>query len=133
MYFNTAALARRLENEWATAFKPFGLAPPQAFMLRAVLKSPGISVSQLAIDLSVSKPTVTRALNGLAVKGLIKREPIEHDARQIAVCPTNEAKQIDSAINKASANVTKKLKNLLGDEIFVEFVKEVRTIRTALK
>jgi len=38
LYFNTSALARRLEREWTVAFKPFDLTPPQAFTLRAVLE-----------------------------------------------------------------------------------------------
>jgi hypothetical protein len=42
IYFNTTALARALEREWTAAYKPFGLTPPQGFMLRAVLAKPGI-------------------------------------------------------------------------------------------
>ena len=38
LYFNTTALARVLERQWAEAFKPFDLTPPQAFLLRAVLE-----------------------------------------------------------------------------------------------
>ena len=37
LYFNTTALARVVEREWAAAFKPFGLTPPQGFLLRLVL------------------------------------------------------------------------------------------------
>jgi len=73
MYFNTAALARRLEQEWALAFKPFDLAPPQAFMLRAVLETPGALQFELADVLAISRPTATRALHGLAAKKMIVR------------------------------------------------------------
>ena len=41
-YFNTTALARILEREWTRAFKPFGLTPSQAFMLRVVLEKPAL-------------------------------------------------------------------------------------------
>ena len=76
MYFNTAALARRLEREWAVAFKPFGLAPPQAFMLRAVIQAPGALQFELAQTLAISRPTATRALNGLAAKKMIDRKSV---------------------------------------------------------
>lgn len=132
MYFNTAALTRRLEIEWAKAFKPFDLAPPQAFMLRTILKSPGVSVSKLAVDLSISKPTVTRSLDGLVAKGLITRESIEHDARQIAIYPTENAKKIERSLNDASAIVTMNIKSILGDEMFAKFVNDVRLIKNAL-
>ena len=74
LYFNTAALARMLEKAWAEAFRPFDLAPPQAFMLRAVLDHPGRSPSELAQIMVIAKPTATRCLDGLCAKGLVERE-----------------------------------------------------------
>jgi len=65
LYFNTQALARVLEREWAKSFKPFGLTPSQGFMLRAVLNQPGLLQSELAQVLAISRPTTTRGLDGL--------------------------------------------------------------------
>lgn len=133
MYFNTSALARRLEREWAVAFKPFALAPPQAFVLRAVLAQPGASLFELADTLAISRPTATRALDGLASKGLITRLSSDRDARQIAVHPTPSALSMAAGLNDASARVTKKLKRLLGDQAFDGLVREIRGVRSALK
>ncbi len=133
MYFNTSALARRLEREWATAFKPFGLAPPQAFVLRAVLKRPGSSLAELADTLAISRPTATRALDGLAAKKLIARQATNRDGRQIAVHPTAAAEDMAVGLNEASAKVTRRLKKLLGDSAFDDLVIEIRGVRSALK
>lgn len=133
MYFNTAALARRLEREWALAFKRFGLAPPQAFMLRAILEAPGALQFELAQTLAISRPTATRALGGLAAKKMIIRRPSDEDGRHIAIYPTANAIAIASSLNEASAKVTKRLKNLLGDATFAGVVKEIRGVRSALK
>jgi len=63
LYFNTTALARVVEREWAAAFKPFGLTPPQGFLLRLVLGRPGLSQYQLATELTIARPTATRLLD----------------------------------------------------------------------
>jgi MarR family transcriptional regulator, temperature-dependent positive regulator of motility len=133
MYFNTSALARRLEREWALAFKPFDLAPPQAFMLRAVLKAPGTLQFELANTLAISRPTATRALDGLAAKKMITRLPTDGDGRHMAVYPTAGAIAIATGLNDASAKVTKRLKKLLGEAAFVDMVEEIRVVRAALK
>ena len=133
MYFNTAALARRLEREWALAFKQFGLAPPQAFMLRAILEAPGALQFELAKTLAISRPTATRALDGLAAKKMIIRQPTDQDGRHMAVYPTANAIAIASSLNEASAKVTKRLKKLLGDATFTGVVEEIRGVRSALK
>ena len=43
LYFNATSLARKLERLWSQAFRPFGLTPAQAFMLRVILDQPGAS------------------------------------------------------------------------------------------
>ncbi|NTV13599.1 MAG: MarR family transcriptional regulator [Desulfobulbaceae bacterium] len=133
MYFNTAALARALEREWAAAFKPLGLAPPQAFMLRAVIRRPGLFQSELANALAISRPTATRGLDGLAAKGFIDRQPTGQDGRQIAIHPTEHAIAIATRLDEASAKVTERLKKQLGESFFQDLVAEMRDVRTALK
>lgn len=133
MYFNTSALARRLEREWAAAFRPLGLAPPQGFVLRAVLQQPGISPSRLANEFAISRPTATRALDGLEAKGLVVRAIDEGDTRQVTVLPTDEARAIESALNAASAQVTKRLKKALGEAVFATLVNDIRGVHSALK
>ena len=133
IYFNTAALARRLEREWALAFKQFGLAPPQAFMLRAILAAPGMLQFKLANTLAISRPTATRALDGLTVKKMIVRQSTDHDGRHMAIYPTADAIAIASGLNEASAKVTRRLKKLLGNAAFEDVVEEIRSVRSALK
>ena len=76
LYFNTTALARVLEREWTKAFKPFGLTPSQAFMLRAILDKPGLLQSELAAGLAISRPTATRSLDG-SITGKVAVMPSE--------------------------------------------------------
>lgn len=132
LYFNTSALARKLDRVWAEAFAPFDLTPPQGFMLRAIVDRPGMLQSALSAAMSVSRPTATRALDGLEAKRLIERRRTEADGRETAIFPTPEAVGIGAALNEASGAVTARLKRLLGGTEFAETVAKIRRVRSTL-
>lgn len=132
MYFNTSALARRLDREWGEAFAPFRLTPPQGFMLRAIIERPGMVQSELALEMSIARPTATRALDGLERLGLMERRPRESDGREVAVYPTRKGAALRGGLNEAAAAVTKRLQRLVGEDVFSDTVSRVKSIRSAL-
>lgn len=132
LYFNTSALARQLEREWTHAFAVLELTPAQGFTLRAVMDKPGSLQSEIAQLLSIARPTATRVLDGLTAKGLIERRDSDRDGREFHIYPTTQALHIRDALIAASGKVTKRLKKLLGDEVFADTVTKVRGVRSAL-
>jgi DNA-binding MarR family transcriptional regulator len=132
LYFNTTALARLLEKEWTAAFASFGLTPPQAFLLRLVLDRPGLSQRELADAMTIARPTATRALDGLELRKLIRRWAGDADAREQHIHPTPAAEAIRGALNAASGNVTRRLKQLLGPQVFEQTVGKIRDVRAAI-
>lgn len=133
LYFNTSALARRLDLAWSAAFEPFNVTPPQGFLLRAVLDHPGISPHELADALVISRPTATRLLDGLEVKGFIKRVPSEEDGRESFIHPTAKSIALKIGLNEASAAVTRRFKKRLGEAGFADVVGKIRGIHRALR
>ena len=133
LYFNTAALARRLERQWAEVFEAFDLTTPQAFMLRAVLDRPGMLQSELSQELSIARPTTTRALDGLEQKGYIERRRSAGDGRETFIFPTAEAIRLKTSLNEASGTVTTKLRKTLGSAEFTATVSRIRSARSALR
>lgn len=133
LYFNTTALARRLEREWVQAFAPFDLSPPQAFMLRAIMARPGLLQRELADELSIARPTATRALDFLQDKGLVERRGHAGDGREVGLHPTDKAIALHDALNEASGAVTRKLKKELGTAVFTDTVVRIRGVRSALE
>jgi DNA-binding MarR family transcriptional regulator len=133
LYFNTTALARLVDKEWTIAFKPFGVTPSQGFMLRLVLKKPGLLQHQIADELTISRPTATRLLDGLQALKLVERRSIASDGRHWAVYPTADAEAVHAAINKASGEVTRRIQQNIGKENFDETVTRVRSVSNALK
>lgn len=133
LYFNTTALARVVEKEWASAFKPFGLTPPQGFMLRLILARPGLSQYELATELTISRPTATRLLDGLQALGLVERRDSDFDARHWSIFPTAAAEKIHTSLNAASGQVTQKIQRTVGKDNFLQTVDKVREVCSALK
>lgn len=132
LYFNTTALARVLEREWTRAFKPFGLTPSQAFMLRVVLENPALLQSELAKQLAIARPTATRTLDGLQKLGLVERRSTATDGREYAIHPTASALALKDSLNAASGAVTRRLKKELGAAHFDDTVTKVKQIRSTL-
>lgn len=133
LYFNTTALARVLEREWSRAFKPFGLTPAQAFMLRAVLVAPGLLQGELARSLVISRPTATRSLDGLQSLGLVERRATSADGREQAIFPTPAAQEMHAALDTASGAVTRRLKQVLGAEHFGSVVSQLKNARASVE
>ena len=132
LYFNTTALARVLEREWSKAFKPFGLTPSQAFMLRAVLKKPSMLQSELAKELAISRSTATRTLDGLQQLGLLLRQATGNDGRESAIQATAAGIALQEQLDAASGEVTKRLKKELGLAHFDETVTKVKQVRSTI-
>lgn len=132
LYFNASALARMLDREWTRAFRPLGLTPAQAFMLRAILARPGLLQGELAAGLSISRPTATRTLDGLARLGLAERAATGRDGRESAIRPTPRAVALRTRLSAAGAEATRRMKQRLGDARFGELVAGLRDVRTLL-
>ena len=132
LYFNTTSLARQLEREWTQAFQPFGLTPPQAFMLRAVLEKAVISGTDLSQELNISKATCSRTVGGLIELGFVVKIQADEDARVYELHPTDRAKNIHKALNEASGAVTRTIKKMIGAKQFETTVKTLRSISATI-
>ena len=133
LYFNTTSLARQLEREWTHAFKPYGLTPSQAFMLRVILSKGAIISTDLSLELNISKATCSRTVEGLIALGFVTRIQGDTDGRSHELHPTPQANNISVEINKASSEVTKKIKRIIGSKEFETTVKNLREISFSIK
>lgn len=58
----------------AEAFAPSGLSPSHAFVLLSVAATPGIHPTQIARQMELERSTVTRFLDSLERRGLVRRQ-----------------------------------------------------------
>lgn len=116
LYFNVNALARAVNRIWDKAFKDLGLSPAQAYLLRVVLAEPGASHKVIAHKLKLEKSTVTRFVDSLQGRGMLKRSKSgTKDGREHGVFPTEKAKRMEAALARKSNELYQKMCSNLGD------------------
>jgi DNA-binding MarR family transcriptional regulator len=132
LYFNSAALARLVEREWAAVYADFGLTPPQGFVMRVVLARPGCLGSEVASVLGISRPTATRLIDSLCTKGLVERRQAEFDGREWRIEPTESGRLMRGALESASSQIAKTLRQRIGSTLFDATVADMRAVRESL-
>ncbi len=87
-------VARLQRNAQARALDALGLHPGQDALLSALLPRAGhpdgMTPGELARELDVRAPTVTKTLNRLTTQGLVARRPSRLDGRMMLVVLTEE-------------------------------------------
>lgn len=73
LYFTANALARVITKMADDAFSSTGLSPSHAFVLMLVIEEPGANQKRLAEALQLAPSTITRFLDTLAHRGLLRR------------------------------------------------------------
>jgi len=129
IYFNTNALARQINKIWDEAFKPFGLSPAHAYVLRVVLSQPGISMKQIAEELELAPSTVTRFVDSLINKGYLSRSSDDEDKRGTKITPGLKAKKIHKQLEKTGQELYSKMNKVIGNKAFSELVTGMRETR----
>jgi DNA-binding MarR family transcriptional regulator len=126
LYFNVNALARAVNRIWDHAFKELGLSPAHAYLLRLVLAEPGMSQKGLAEELRLEKSTVTRFVDSLQEKGLLKRSRTGADTREQRVFPTKKAERMHAALEEKGDVLYQKVCAMMDESEIKSLVMKLR-------
>ena len=97
-----SVLAPKLNRVVRTQVRPLaGLSLPQFIMLRALRHGP-LSSGTLAQRFGVSRPTITRTVDGLVKKGLIERRVNCEDRRMAIISLTVEGRELHQKTEAAA-------------------------------
>ena len=132
LYFNLNALTRKVNRVWEAEFRQTGLSPPHAYLMRLVLDEPGLSQKQLAEALHLDPSTVTRFVDALAARHLVRRDISGSDRRSATVFPTREGKRLQKKLEKIGEELFQSLRKRIGEKPFRQLVNSLREARNAL-
>lgn len=132
LYFNLNAAVRAVNRIWDEAFGRLGLSPAHAYAVRAVLAEPGIAHKQLAETLGLAPSTVSRFVDALETRGLIRREKSEQDGRELRVYPTDDANRLHDTLEQTGEALYARMRDALGSEELVKLVTELRRVKSDL-
>lgn len=129
LYFNSNHLARRVTQIWESAYKErFSLSPAHAFLLRLVLKKPGLSSKAVSKELGLAQSTVTRFVDHLENNGYLKKKVAKSDAREQLIYPLKKALNIQHDLEQTGKELTKKMQEIFGVDFLSDTVKNMRFI-----
>ena len=112
LFYTANALARNLTRVAEEAFSRTGLAPSLAFVVMTVRGKPGIQPSEVARIMMLSPSTLTRLVEKLEAKGLLRREA---QGRTIRIHLTDQGEALGPALVAAWQATYQHYTGILGE------------------
>lgn len=128
LYFNLNALTRKVNRIWDQAFAEYDLSPAHGYLLRLVLAEPGLNQKQLAEQLKLNKSTITRFIDVLEQKKLLKRKKaMTEDGREQIIIASKKAEKIQKSMEDTGNALYRKMQQKLGDDELLQLVRQLKS------
>lgn len=112
LFFTANRLGRAITRIAEEAFAPTGLTPMYGYAIRLVNGKPGITQKELAKKLSIAPSTLTRFVDKLEVKQLVRRSV---QGKTVLLYPTPKGQALEGEIRLASKRLSARYKAILGE------------------
>ena len=113
LFYSANALARNVTRLAEESFAKAGLAPSLAFVLMTVRRNPGIQPSEVAKTMMLSPSTLTRLVDKLESKGLLRREA---KGKAMLLHLTAQGEALGPALLAAWQDTYRSYTELLGED-----------------
>jgi DNA-binding MarR family transcriptional regulator len=110
-----ARAARLVRTRQAAELAPLGLHAGQDALLRCLWQADGQTQADLAGQLGVEAPTVTKMVARLEAAGFVKRKAHPRDRRASQVWLTSQGRQVRANVNRARTRVATRMTAGLSD------------------
>lgn len=130
---NLARTAESLQAQFADFLKPFELTPTQYNMLRILrgAGSEGVTCSQATERMLTSDPDITRLLDRMQARKLIRRERSTSDRRVVITHITAVGLALANEIDRPILEFHKRTMGRVGKQKLQELIDTLETLRTA--
>lgn len=109
-----------------------GLHPGQEAVLKTLANTDGLTMSELAAELGVQPPTVTKMVTRMSGSRLVRRQSAEHDGRLARVCLTEEGRSRVALIDRSWKRLEREALVGLDDKDRKRLRKLLRTVERNL-
>ncbi|MBN8826732.1 MULTISPECIES: MarR family transcriptional regulator [unclassified Spirosoma] len=122
LLFSANALARAITAIGDEEFGRFGMCYSHAYMLCEVVSQPGITPSELSETLCLTPSTITRLVEKLEQKRLVRRES---EGKKTLIFPTEEGESIKPDITAAWDRVSERYSQVLGETNVCQLTQQI--------
>ena len=113
LLFSANALARAITAIGDEEFGRFGLSYSHAYLLCEVVDQPGVTPSQLSETLYLTPSTITRLVEKLETKQLVRRVS---EGKKTLIYPTLQGETLRPAIAEAQQRATNRYAQAVGED-----------------
>lgn len=129
LLFSANALARAITAIGDEEFGRFGICYSHAYMLCEVVAQPGVTPSELSETLCLTPSTITRLVEKLEQKRLVRRES---EGKRTLIYPTVEGEAIQPEISQAWDRVGVRYSQVIGETDVCQLTKQIVKATKAL-
>lgn len=129
LYFTASKLSRVLTKMAEDEFKPLGISPTYAFLLKVVNEHPGSGTCQIAEELEIAPSTITRFVDKLESKGLLVRV---FEGRCAQITLTEEGKAMIGQVDQVWEKLYHRYVDILGEDEAKHMTKEINSMANKL-
>src|SRR5437763_6794776 len=115
------------------AYNRHGVRSGQQFILRCLWHKDGLTPGEIAKQLELATPTVTRAASRMEASGLLHRAPHPSDARLVRLCLTTKGRALESTIAEEIRRLTARALDGLDADERKALIAGIQRIRTTLR
>src|SRR6185437_8250113 len=113
-------------------FARHGVYEGQQFVLRALWREDGLAPGQIARQLGLATPTVTRAATRMEAAGLLHREPHPGDRRLVRLLLTERGRSLEGVIAAETDTLTERALATFGPAEREAIIRALAAIRRNL-
>lgn len=122
LLFSANALSRAITAIGDEEFGRFGLCYSHAYMLCEVVNKPGITPSELSETLYLTPSTITRLVEKLEQKRLVRRES---EGKRTLIYPTAEGEAIQPDVSQAWDRVGARYSEIIGETNVCQLTQQI--------
>ncbi len=130
LLFSANALARAITAIGDEEFGRFGLSYSHAYLLCEAVDQPGITPSELSETLHLTPSTITRLVEKLEQKQLVRRES---EGKKTLIYPTPEGEAMKPSIAEAWGRVGARYSQAIGESNVCQLTQQVFQAAQALE
>lgn len=126
--FNLGRVSRRVHQYYESRLSPFGLTPPQYFVLRALWRGDGITLGELGQIVSLDSSTLTGVVDRLERSGDVERRANPEDRRSVLLFLTAKARELEALIPRLVDELDANLRRPFSPEEMETFERVLKAL-----
>ncbi len=134
LYFNTNHLSRVVSKLWKEAYAEVNLSPSHAYLLRLLLKQPGLVQKEIGQQLHLEKSTITRFVDKMVDEGyLVRSTAASRNLKEQQIFATAKAKKMAIRLEQIGDELYHKMQSAIDAKTLSSLVSSIKNTANSIQ